>query len=174
MGEYASYAGQQVKIGTCENMYYLRADQAESVRALEGNVDPVADRELIRFRFPWPDEDGSEPGTYHEHDRRLLLPGLTPPAELEGEHYSYRETGHEHVYLSQQKYRADGTLMAIVECACGLKWRLETLADAAPALESLCDVAERRGAADGRFLLEVARRLLAGYSVSAGQLSLPS
>ncbi|MBA3354975.1 MAG: hypothetical protein H0U18_03355 [Pyrinomonadaceae bacterium] len=28
MGEYATFKGLSVKIGTCENMYYLRADQA--------------------------------------------------------------------------------------------------------------------------------------------------
>ena len=29
MGEYAKYAGERVKIGTCEDMYYLRDDQAK-------------------------------------------------------------------------------------------------------------------------------------------------
>lgn len=27
MGEYATYKGQEIKIGTCEDCYYLRADQ---------------------------------------------------------------------------------------------------------------------------------------------------
>ena len=31
MGEYASYLGERIKIGTCENMYYLRADQRHLV-----------------------------------------------------------------------------------------------------------------------------------------------
>jgi hypothetical protein len=54
MGEYALYKGQQIKIGTCETMYYLRADQAHLVTPLPGNVDPIKDADEIRFRFPSP------------------------------------------------------------------------------------------------------------------------
>jgi hypothetical protein len=63
MGEYASYKGQEIKIGTCEDMYYLRFDQRHMVQALPGNVDPVADVSALRFRFPWPNEDGIDPGS---------------------------------------------------------------------------------------------------------------
>ena len=63
MGEYAKYNGQQIKIGTCESMYYLRADQAHLVQAMSGNVNPITDCESIRFRFPFPEEDGCKPGS---------------------------------------------------------------------------------------------------------------
>src|SRR5437016_4579142 len=62
MGEYAQYGGQDVKIGTCEDMYYLRYDQRWQVQALDGNVNPVLDVAHLRFRFPWPDEDTIPPG----------------------------------------------------------------------------------------------------------------
>lgn len=55
MGEYAMYGGHQIKIGTCEDMYYLRADQAQRVRPERGSVDPFRQAPEIRFRFPWPE-----------------------------------------------------------------------------------------------------------------------
>ncbi len=75
MGEYAKYNGEEIKIGTCESMYYLRADQAHLVTAMSGNVDPVRDRESIRFRFPFPDEDGKAPGDFEDYDRGVRVDG---------------------------------------------------------------------------------------------------
>lgn len=83
MGEYASYRNEEIKIGTCENMYYLRYDQRFKVYALLGNVDPVRDRKELRFRFPWPDEDQIEPGSEAFHDngyhRGIVVHGFTAP-----------------------------------------------------------------------------------------------
>lgn len=74
MGEYATYNGSRVKLGTCEDMYYLRADQADKVRAVgEGETDPIKYASAIRFRFPFPDEDDHEPGNYDEPFRSLGL-----------------------------------------------------------------------------------------------------
>ena len=68
MGEYAELKEnrQRIKIGTCENMYYLRYSDREKVRALEGNVDPMDEKEIpkLRFRLPYPDEDHIMPGNY--------------------------------------------------------------------------------------------------------------
>lgn len=83
MGEYARYNGGQIKIGTCEDMYYLRADQRHRVGALSGNVDPVKDAKEIRFRFPFPDEDGTEPGAFDKYDRGLALWAMKSPLEVE-------------------------------------------------------------------------------------------
>lgn len=85
MGEYALYNGQRVKIGTCEDMYYLRADQARLVAHERGNVNPAADddRAVIRFRFPWPDEDTVEPGAFDPYDRGMFAHRVTPPAGVE-------------------------------------------------------------------------------------------
>lgn len=88
MGEYANHNGERVKIGTCESMYYLRADQAHAVEAVSGNVDPVADRLGIRFRFPFPDEDDIEPGCFEDFDRGVKIPGWSLPAEFAEGHGS--------------------------------------------------------------------------------------
>lgn len=59
MGQY--YKGD--KIGTCENMYYLRLDEAQEMAALGlADDDGITFREYLednttRFRFPWPNEE---------------------------------------------------------------------------------------------------------------------
>jgi hypothetical protein len=74
MGEYAQFHGETVKIGTCADMYYLRFDDRHLVKALDGNVDPVAQAHDLRFRLPFPDEDGIGPGgNYNPYNRSLPL-----------------------------------------------------------------------------------------------------
>ena len=82
MGEYAMYAGEEIKIGTCESMYYLRADQAHRVTPLEGNVHPIGGRDGIRFRFPWPDEDGTAPGAFEDPFRGHRLHAVRSPESV--------------------------------------------------------------------------------------------
>jgi len=83
MGEHVEYKGETIKIGTCENMYYLRADQVHLIEGyeFEFNVD--------RFRFPFPDEDDIEPGQFEgpEHRRGWKIPGYRLPAELSGDEH---------------------------------------------------------------------------------------
>jgi hypothetical protein len=77
MGEYAirNSDGQEIKIGTCESMYYLRFEDRFKVSGIpgreDGNVKPWIDEEAaqIRFRLPFPDEDNLLPGEYKQHDR---------------------------------------------------------------------------------------------------------
>lgn len=100
MGEYALYQGQQIKIGTCEDMYYLRADQAHLVTAQRGNVDPVKDRNGLRFRFPFPEEDDIEPGNFEDYNRRQVVHGANDLLELIDPESHYRvQFKHEHGYL---------------------------------------------------------------------------
>jgi hypothetical protein len=173
MGEHALYRGERLKIGTCEDLYYLRADQAKAVTALPNNVDPVRDREAVRFRFPFPSEDDVGPGQFGDHDRGLVLDGLEPPAELAVDHFLVQfsasngylcslpcpegepldgVTFHRNGYggaveLVQQRWAGD-TLGSILRCkGCGLKWRLATLENATPALEALAAMARREGRA---------------------------
>lgn len=62
MGQY--YNGE--KIGTCENMYYMRLAQAEKLAAAGARDDDgIKFSEYLtdnttRWRLPWPDEDGRE------------------------------------------------------------------------------------------------------------------
>lgn len=91
MGEYAKHNGEEIKIGTCEDMYYLRFDQRHKVQALSGNVDPVADAGALRFRFPFPDEDGERPGDFHKHGyhRGITIHGATPSEGVEHGHVQF-------------------------------------------------------------------------------------
>lgn len=153
MGEYAirSSDQQEIKIGTCEDMYYLRAEQRQQVRPLQGNVNPnFTDAYSLRFRFPWPDEDGTQPGEFENYDRAVTVSGFTVPEGVE--HYTVQfsaqagyllslpcpEGPSSHgltigrngfagaVQLTQQKLLADGRLVPVCRCAgCGAAWRME-------------------------------------------------
>lgn len=95
MGEYASRNSdhQRIKIGTCESMYYLRADQRHLVSWEQGNVNPNSDDALsIRFRFPWPDEDSVKPGEFETYERAVAAHGFAVPAGVE--HYSVQFAAH--------------------------------------------------------------------------------
>lgn len=81
MGEYATYQGQSIKIGTCENMYYLRADQRQEISDYEWDAETLG---VVRFRFPFPDEDDNEPGHFDDPERGVYVPGYQLPAELSG------------------------------------------------------------------------------------------
>lgn len=72
MGEYAKFNGQEIKIGTCESMYYLRLEDAAKVQPVPNSLNP-ATCEGLCFRLPFPDEDAIEPGHYDNHDRGLRL-----------------------------------------------------------------------------------------------------
>lgn len=174
MGEYATYQGQNVKIGTCEDLYYLRADQATQI-----TPSPMEHADVYRFRFPWPDEDSNRPGTYGDHDRSLTLWGVSAPAEVDhGKvQFSHRNgylcslpcpegpnvpdglTIHRNGFggacsLFQQAWRG-GLLVPILKCnGCGYCWNVPTLEDAEPVLAALEAQGEH----------EIARRVEAGYS----------
>lgn len=77
MGEYARYKGDEIEIGTCSDMYYLRWEDRNRVQALPGNVDPARD-DGLRFRLPFPDEDHLEPGDYDPF-RGLVLTRFSDP-----------------------------------------------------------------------------------------------
>jgi hypothetical protein len=93
MGEYAIYKGEQIKMGTCEDMYYLRYDQRHQVTPERGSVNPVTDAGELRFRFPWPDEDAIEPGSGKFHDngyhRSLAIHGMGPTTDVDHGHVQF-------------------------------------------------------------------------------------
>jgi hypothetical protein len=72
MGEYAKRKsdGQEVKIGTCENMYYLRYEDRAKVAKIPNSLNPAEDDgDGLRFRLPFPDEDHLQPGEYENYNR---------------------------------------------------------------------------------------------------------
>lgn len=85
MGEYILLDGQPNKIGTTEDLYYCRytdlvgwidAGRAARMPANEEPADYLAG--AYRFRFPFPDEDGTEAGRLRaygaEYNRGVLIP----------------------------------------------------------------------------------------------------
>lgn len=101
MGEYAIHNGQRVKIGTCENMYYLRADQMTDVHGEDARGNFGAEGlAVIRFRFPFPDEDGIEPGHFEDYGRGWKVPGgYMLPADLSGDEHRPLQFRHDLGYL---------------------------------------------------------------------------
>lgn len=72
MGEYAKFNGREIKIGTCESMYYLRYEDRARVDPVPHSLDPAKVTGLF-FRLPYPDEDGQEPGSYKMHNKGYRL-----------------------------------------------------------------------------------------------------
>jgi len=70
MGEYAvrNSDGEQVKIGTCESMYYLRYEDRAKVSRLENSLDASTETNLF-WRLPYPDEDNVQIGNYEVYNR---------------------------------------------------------------------------------------------------------
>jgi len=117
MGEYAKLkaTGQKVKIGTCENMYYLRFEDRHKV---------IYDYSFTgsRFRLPFPDEDNIVIGNYNDYDRGIdLIPYYDE--ELQTCIYFddiYKEHYQEHKGLIQLKHENSG-LMINASCYHGYK-----------------------------------------------------
>ena len=67
MGEYAIRDdGQEVKIGTCEMMYYLRYEDRLKMDKTTNSLDPKTETGLF-WRLPLPEEDDVKPGDYKDY-----------------------------------------------------------------------------------------------------------
>jgi hypothetical protein len=77
MGEYAVRRSDRssIKIGTCEDMYYLRFEDRHRIEPDKNSVNPAIDSQAaeLRFRIPFPDEDGTPIGQYDPYNRGLRL-----------------------------------------------------------------------------------------------------
>lgn len=189
MGEYAKYKGQSIKIGTCEEMYYLRADQAHLVQPMSNNLDPIKQAEMLRFRFPFPDEDGTEPGAFEDYNRAVPVYGVKAPKGVEHGNVQFTAPGyctsipcpeagevegltiHRNgfagaVQVTQQRL-VNGRLALICRCGgCGAKWRLETEEEAAPIVAALEAEVTRQAKADpirAQWTQTIANRIIDGY-----------
>jgi hypothetical protein len=196
MGEYAYYHGERVKIGTCEDMLYLRWDQRHLVTKSE---TPLFDEKVlaqIRFRFPWPEEDNIEPGGFRDPFRALRL-DYEQPKDMDHGSLQFHGTGGYLVNLPcpeanpiingyggrlitigkngyegpaqliGQAWRG-GRLVGIAQCnGCRYPYRLEDGYEEAAAV-AIRSAADRDNPEGHRNRLhEIADRLLAGYSVKA-------
>lgn len=164
MGEYAYTEGRngtRIKIGTCEDMYYLRADQAAKVIPDVHSVHPMT--EGLRYRFPFPDEDHLAPGEFEDPFRAIavnvedvsgfdydhgkvqfqnpagLLVSLPcPESNQRIEGVTIARNGYAgNIRIVQQK-RAGDQFWLVCSCgSCGSKFRLETLAAAQPIIDAV-------------------------------------
>jgi hypothetical protein len=195
MGEYALFNGESIKIGTCEDMYYLRFDQRHKVTPVEGNVDPVKDAEELRFRFPFPDEDDKEPGDFFDFDRSVAVACTLPCMAEKVNHRSIQffhpsglnvllpcPAGRESipgvrvhtngctktVLISQQRL-VDDRLVLICKCAmCDAAFRLPTLDEAQPVIDALRAIAERaKEKPVTGFHYAMSHRIMAGYMATS-------
>lgn len=197
MGEYGLYNGQEIKIGTCEDMLYLRPDQIHLVQA-----EVLRDITSLRFRFPFPSEDNVQPGDFDNPDHGFAV-RVEPPAEADEIHYKVqfkdtsnagvlvmlpcphskagKESGLKYMYngyqgpsmVVQQRVWA-GTWATVMKCnPCGGLWRLSELSDALPVIEALIAEGDRRslGQPDaGRTVWhEMALRIRRGYVTPVGR-----
>ncbi len=186
MGEYALLGDDRVKIGTCEDMYYLRADQRHRVTAEPNSVDPCGEEAYeLRFRFPWPSEDHRLPGDFEDYAKAVQVPRLPVPAGVE--HYTvqfkadagylislpcpegpdnpldiHRNGFRGAVLLKQQKLLRDGRLVPVCRCGgCGAAYRIEEpmeIHDIAEAFEAAADQHQQTDA-NAKFYREIARRI---------------
>lgn len=163
MGEYAEYNGRIIKIGTCESMTGLTAEQAPLVTKVPNSIDPIREAESIRFRFPFPDEDGSQPGQPADYNRAVPIPGFT--IDPEARHYGkHPECATAEVAVTQQKV-VDGILALVACCSvCHAAYRLPTLDDAADHLAALYTAALSTEDPEQALLLAgIAERVMDGY-----------
>lgn len=157
MGEYAYRRpdGEHIKIGTCEDMYYIRYEDRKKVKPDEHSLDCSKELE-IRWRLPFPDEDYILPGNYMDHNRSEPLydfdaelgPDYQPGTFLLSHESGIRvnvpcyhgkklpeNTGDldigwtnkkDHFILSSVKNTKDEGMMAVVKCkVCGEMWRFK-------------------------------------------------
>jgi hypothetical protein len=194
VGEFAFYCGKEVKIGTCEDMYYLRFNQRYLVRPLSGNVDPVKDAELLRFRFPFPDEDNVKPGEFddsfrgigvcvdlplmrehvahhtvqfrnEEYGLNVSLPCPDGPKSVEG--VTIHKNGHRGTVVLKQQRLWKRRLVIVVECgSCGASFRLPEFDEARPIVEAFDARSQRDGEGADGFYRKIADRITAGYAVT--------
>jgi hypothetical protein len=79
MGQYIKFRKEDVKIGTCENCYYITFQQmAKHAHEMSNTGDGSPDSYLkvdsgYRFRFPFQDEINSEPFAYDDFDKGFLF-----------------------------------------------------------------------------------------------------
>jgi len=193
MGEYATYGGEQVKIGTCEDLYYLRHDQRFRVGKTSNSLNPCL-TEGLRFRFPFPDEDNVSPGEFEDYNRSLSLHGVIVPDDVdhgkvqfsaqpgylvslpcpeagESEHYQMHRNGFPGGVGICQQREHEGKLLLIAVCnGCGTKFNLPTLEDAQPFIDA-CKIKEQyairdRSTSGQEFWSEMAKRIIEGYQLA--------
>ena len=188
MGEYAKYHGERIKIGTCEDMYYLRANQRFWLT--ESDVDFSDPKQLssVRFRFPFPNEDDVPPGgDFHGcgFERGVMVEGCSPPYEVNHDPYNRGKVCSKpnRFQIIQQRF-CEGVWMLIGRCPeCNSIFNFgEDPTGIIPVLEACkahtiqADLVDSANDGDfelGKFWLEMAIRIAAGYGINPSKKTPP-
>jgi hypothetical protein len=108
MGEFAKRIsdGQEIKIGTCENMYYIRYEDRSKVLQLPNSLD-CSEQLNLYWRLPFPDEDNIDIGNYGNYTRAYTL-------------FDFRIEGSEQYPGRFQMHHENGLLLSVA-CYHGVK-----------------------------------------------------
>jgi hypothetical protein len=172
MGEYISYKNAEVKIGTCEDLYYTsyqkftKALEARFLSWLPGNGAPpeyASPDAGFRFRFPFPDEDHLPFGNIKEPFNRGV------PIKIDS------QTGRSVMEITQQKLvhaQEDGKLMlalVIRDPASGESQRIEDKDTVDKLLKGIVQnhVMKADDPQEKKFYRTIAARILKGYRLES-------
>jgi hypothetical protein len=103
------------------------------VQAVPHSLDPAKVAGVLRFRFPFPDEDTVEPGGrgFDRFDRGVEVPGYPVPPTTEIDHDDHLGNLQRgpcgQVLVTQQRWIPEaGGLCPVLRCSCGgALWRVE-------------------------------------------------
>lgn len=185
MGEYVNYKGTEVKIGTCESLYYVtypkfkEAFEQGLLKPSEFSVHPAKCLEVdsgFLFRFPFPDEDKLPFGEIGKHNFNRGVPiSIVPRGDKD-----LMDLGRKHgdqeftINLIQQKFvrrEGDGTpVMAAIfnDPTSGTTFRVEERADIQKIVGQIIrnNILNERDKHEKRLYSQVATRILKRYGLN--------
>lgn len=185
MGEYIRYRGEEIKIGTCEDLYYatypkyIAALEAHTLHRLEGNSSPEAYAKPdagFRFRFPFPDEDHLSLGSL-EYDYSRGVPITLDVSACEPPKGHDRNKSTFQMEITQQKLvfrESDKNLcLALVwrDPKTRQSFRIEDDADIKNILKQIIKhhIQNENDLKQKLFYRKIAARILKGYRLSTVQ-----
>jgi hypothetical protein len=119
----ALYNGSWIEVGAGSSLFRLRRDQASSITRIAGQAAPFSGTDTrLRWRFPWPDEDGLAPDKIPSSLRTL---DITISADV----FRHCKTTSNTVgtagihHLRYEQVTADMSIVPVLACdACGQYW----------------------------------------------------
>ena len=116
MGEYVNLNGESIKLGTCENLYYVTYDEmvdiAGRAKKQNGNLDPkeyLKESNGFRYRFPFPYQHYQYSEDEHNYDMGYVI---SAPVEWKKELDSHQRV----CFGLQPKYSHSYNINAFVTC----------------------------------------------------------
>lgn len=189
MGEYIKYKGEEIKIGTMENLYYttyqkyIEALKSGRLAGLYGSSpgEYAQPDSGFRFRFPFPDEDKLSLGDIGDQHYYRGLPVKINQADIAGDGPDTKLGSAQHeIEITQQKLvhrQSDGMLCLALVCrntASGQSFRIEDDADMKALLKQIISnhVLGEPNTEKRYFYRNVAFRILKGYRMEQPEMKI--